>query len=746
MRTDPGNQPDGNGYHYGGYYYGGSYGDSSDSAFNPHRGIRDILMLIRERIWWLIVIVSIVFVCAVAYTLNATEMYLSSATVQILREQDRGVEFQDVVDMSVRNTEDFNTQIKVLESIQVVQRVAERIQDSRLHGFMQPYEDQRFFWREARSLPEILVSNRSVSPVRLTLVVEIKYRHPDPEIAAYVANLFAEEFINFNLGLRMEGTWRAVDDLRARADQQQDKVEELDMQLAEFKERHKSVSFDAATDMDQQELIRLNEIRTTYKRVLDEAQTQWNMIERMREEGRPLWEARVISGAPRVADLLSRRAAQNIELAALSKQYRHRHPRMIEAVESMDQIERELQEAVVAAAELVRNNLQEARENFSKAQERIENKREEIIAMQKVRVQYSSLLRNLRVNQELYEYLYSRMQQAMAQASDDAQTARIVDRAVPAVFPHSPNTMLNLAVGLFGGLVVGFGFVFLLAFFDDKVKTAFDIESAIGLPLLGIVSRIPRMEAQQKARVVLEAGDAHAVEGFRSIYSTLKLHEEHRNAKCILTTSTIPGEGKSFVTTNFALTCGGHGERTIIVDADLRMPNIANSLGLENKNGLLQFLRGERSLDSVIVRDYAPNVDVLATGGRTKSPTQILGTDAFLNLIHELRMRYDKIVIDSPPVAPVSDALNMIPMVDGVLYVIRFNAVKRRTAHNCVRRLSESNVAVMGAILNDISTSVAGYYYSHYYDKSYSDYYVAGSDDAPDNEPASKPPAEPARL
>jgi succinoglycan biosynthesis transport protein ExoP len=139
---------------------------------------------------------------------------------------------------------------------------------------------------------------------------------------------------------------------------------------------------------------------------------------------------------------------------------------------------------------------------------------------------------------------------------------------------------------------------------------------------------------------------------------------------------------------------------------------------------LLDHIEKGVALDEVIMTEVYPNLDVLPSGGKSKNPTQVLNSAKFEAMLAELRDRYDRIVIDSPPLAAVSDVLNLLPLVDGVLYVIKFNTVKRKTAVQNVRRLWESNTPVFGAILNNISTTLASYYYSSYSDKAYQDYYV----------------------
>jgi polysaccharide biosynthesis transport protein len=736
------NGPDSGGGYYGGYYYGEGYAGYAESAVAPSRSIKDYLVILRERIWWLVITVFVVFLAFALYTFNAPKIYRSFSTVEVLRQKDRVFQIEDVVRQDVLNAEDFNTQIKVLESLAIIQAVDDRLKGNERRRFLAPYEkgiDASL--RGTRSVAEILMGNRSIVPVRLSLVVNILYSHPDPEIAASVANYFAEEYIDFNRNKQIEGSLRAVEDLRNQAEQQMIKINEMESRLADFKEKHNTLSVDRSQDVDNQELIQLNTRLSQDRQVFDVADARYKQVQRALDAGTPLWELDFIAGQPQVQTLLSRLAANRIDVATMGMMYRSRHPNMITAMETLAQTERQLESAVDAAAASVRNQYLIAKTNLESAEQRMADKQREMIQLDRIRPDYTALTRDMEISRTLYDHYYGRMQQAAVKVTAEGQTARIIDRAMIPIRPYKPNIPLNLVIGLVLGTGMGFGLVFLLALIDDKVKTAFDIETGVGIPLVGIVPRISKVDAMEKARIVADDRDRHTLEAFRGIHSTLKLSEESKNAKVILTTSTIPSEGKSFISTNMALTFANHGEKTIILDGDLRMPNVGKSLGLPNRQGILQYVAGNRDLDSLIVKGYAENLDVLVAGGRSKSPTQILSSEAFESLIHELRTRYDKVIIDTPPLAPVSDALNVLPLVDGVIYVIRFNMVKRKTAAVNVRRLRESNVPIFGAILNNLNTSVAGYYYSHYYDNSYKHYYLHAEDQmVGDDEPTTPQP------
>lgn len=682
--------------------------------------------MFRERIWYLIVAFFIIFSGSILYTFNKTKVYTAVAQVQLLRDDPSALgQTVEMEQNQIRTAEDLNTQISVLESASIIKGVEQRLQDEMRERFMAPYTDALSLSGPLTPL-EILGRNRKVVPRRMSLMINIAYSHPDPIVAAEVANLFAKEFIDYNLKLNIDGSMKAVEDLRIRADQQKERVEELELKLAEYREQNNAVSLDSQENIASAQLARLNEIKLTNKNTYDQLDTKWNLIETYRREGNNLWELSFISEQPRVSSLLERISGTRISISSLSKRYREKHPVMIQLLQTLQEAELELDVAVQNSVDKIYAAYIESKSNFEMASQRLAEKEQELIDLSKTRVEYNSLLRDLQVQQNFFQVLNSRMTTEKTQVNLKNPNARIVDEAFPPSEdnPSSPNVVMNLAAGFFGGIAVGVGLIFAVAFLDDRVKSAFDIEGTIGLPMLGVIPRIKKLDTNTKAQAVASNVDRHVTETFRSIHSALKLNDESKNAKIILTTSTVPSEGKSFVSSNLSLTFANHGEKTLLLDGDLRLPNVARSLQLENEYGLLDHIEKGVSLDEVIIKEVYPNLDVLPSGGKSKNPTQVLNSAQFEAMFADLRDRYDRIVVDSPPLAAVSDALNLLPLVDGILYVIKFNTVKRKTAVVNVRRLWESNTPVFGAILNNITSSLSSYYYSNYSDKAYQDYYI----------------------
>ena len=717
------------GYSYGGTYAGYSavgYGDSGESGGGGQvqRTFQDYLLILRERIWYIVVVFLVVFSSSLVYTLSETKIYQSSATVQILRRDTTPMPgVQQVVDNDIRSAEDLNTQIKVIESATLIRRVAERLKGEDLKTFMAPYEKEG---KDATFLIETISKNRKVIPQRLTLVVTVAYQHPDRIMAAKVANLFVEEYLNHNQRLRSADMSRAVDELQVTVDDQRKKVDQLAQKLQAYKEKNKTVSLDQRKDIVSESLKIANLEAQKAAVALQSAETRRNQIKEYRAKNLELTGLSFIASQRLIEGLEAQLAARKIEIAKLKERYRERHPDMIAATKSYEQNKLELEKAIASICDQVESEYQSALRYFEARSQELEKQKAETLELDRIGVEYSQIEREYLTQNQILQGIVARSRETTMTSGFAVQNARIVDQAVPAAEskPISPNVPLNLGLGLVGGLGLGLAFAFFVAFIDDRVKSSYDIEGVVGLPLIGIIPQIKRMEPADKAQIVATNADRQVAEAFLTLHSSLRLKDESKNAKCILTTSTIPGEGKSFVTTNLALTFASHGEKVVVLDCDLRKPNIHKSLRLENLKGMIDVVGGTATLDEVTLRNVHPNLDVITSGGRAKNPTQVLNSKGFELLIADLRKRYDRIFIDTPPLAAVSDALIILPLADGSIFSIFFNKVRRKAARFAAAKLMEANVPNFGAVLNGLNLAVSGYYYAQYYDKSYKDYYI----------------------
>lgn len=731
---------------YGGYGYGGGYGGGygygggnsaggGGAAERPNRTFRDYMMILRERWAYIVITAFIILAGVILYTLRVTPIYMSMARVQILRDADVAIDGPGSTEKSrnftILSMEDFNTQVKILESNEIIRAVKSRMKEDEIVRFMAPYNDM-FTLGPRKTEEELLAENRTIAPERMSLIIRIVFEHPDPDMAATIANLFAQEYLNYTHHTRVQKILDSIDELRIKVAQQEAKVKELDKRLVEYREQYKAISLENLDDVDRNELRDLNTILTSDKRAFDSASTQWNLVQEFKREGKPLTDLPFIAELPQISKLLTDRSTQQVFVASSEKRYKEKHPRMIEARKALDQLNKEIDVAVGSAEQKVQAAYEAARQNYEQSQKRLLEKKEEILDLGRKAIVYKSIEREKQVAESMHAGLIASMNVRLAQVNLINEGANIIDKASPAIRPVSPNIPLNIILGVLGSLVGGVLVAFIVAFMDDRAKSAYDIESVVGLPLLGVIPRIRKLNSSEKAQVAVSNADRATTEAFRSLHSILKVNTIAKDSKVLLFTSTTPSEGKSFVVTNLALMCAMHGEKTIIIDADLRLPAMAKILGIESQNGVVSHIEDGKPIEECVIKDYYPNLDVLPCEKRSQNPTQALGSEEFISMLAKFREQYDRVFIDSPPVGAVSDAIALLPYVDGVVYIVKFNSVSRKAIQKNIRRLMVSNVPIVGAIMNMVPQGAASGYNLNYYDKSYQNYYTSQDEESED--------------
>ena len=731
---------------YGGYGYGGGYGGGygygggnnpggGGAAERPNRTFRDYMMILRERWAYIVITAFIILAGVILYTLRVTPIYMSMARVQILRDADVAIDGPGSTERSrnfaILSMEDFNTQVKILESNEIIRAVKSRMKEDEIVRFMAPYNDM-FTLGPRKTEEELLAENRTIAPERMSLIIRIVFEHPDPDMAATITNLFAQEYLNYTHHTRVQKILDSIDELRIKVAQQEAKVKELDKRLVEYREQYKAISLENLDDVDRNELRDLNTILTSDKRAFDSASTQWNLVQEFKREGKPLTDLPFIAELPQISKLLTDRSTQQVFVASSEKRYKEKHPRMIEARKALDQLNKEIDVAVGSAEQKVQAAYEAARQNYEQSQKRLLEKKEEILDLGRKAIVYKSIEREKQVAESMHAGLIASMNVRLAQVNLINEGANIIDKASPAIRPVSPNIPLNIILGIFGSLAGGVLVAFIVAFMDDRAKSAYDIESVVGLPLLGVIPRIRKLNSSEKAQVAVSNADRATTEAFRSLHSILKVNTIAKDSKVLLFTSTTPSEGKSFVVTNLALMCAMHGEKTIIIDADLRLPAMAKILGIESQNGVVSHIEDGKPIEECVIKDYYPNLDVLPCEKRSQNPTQALGSEEFISMLAKFREQYDRVFIDSPPVGAVSDAIALLPYVDGVVYIVKFNSVSRKAIQKNIRRLMVSNVPIVGAIMNMVPQGAASGYNLNYYDKSYQNYYTSQDEESED--------------
>ncbi len=346
-------------------------------------------------------------------------------------------------------------------------------------------------------------------------------------------------------------------------------------------------------------------------------------------------------------------------------------------------------------------------------------------------LELARMTRANKVNADLYTYLLQRQQETRIAEASSTSNIEIIDRALTPTSPIRPNKRKNLALGLILGLMLGVGLTFLLDYMDQTIKTSEDVQEKLGLNVFGIIPRIPFADEDAKLpskRLVTNLEPkSPVVEAFRALRTNLNYLTAKEKHKVILITSSLPSEGKSTVAGNLAVVLSQTGSRVLLVGCDLRRPSLYEMFGQQNVPGLVDMLTHDTR--DTLRQLASPRLDLMTAGTVPPNPAEMLDSDRFRKFITIVRQRYDYVVLDAPPVLPVTDAQILTPMVDINLVVMEPCRVPEKAARQMVETLRAVDAKISGVILNDKTGRGFKYYgnYAYYGNKYYRGYYGEGN-------------------
>lgn len=378
------------------------------------------------------------------------------------------------------------------------------------------------------------------------------------------------------------------------------------------------------------------------------------------------------------------------ELGELSKRYKPKHPKMV---------------ALNTKLEIVNNS--------------IDTESKKLIELNEQMIQYNALKREVQSNKSLYESLLRRSKETEVDKELRLTNIRVIDWADVPRAPFSPNRKRDVTTGIMFSVIWGVGLAVLLEYLDSTVKTAEDIEMYVRLPFLGYIPTA-RSEAKVAKDIDLasdKAPHSRIAEAHRSIRTSIIFSApEDRPLKTILITSASPQEGKTTVSCNLGITFAHSNEKTLLIEADMRKPRIAKSFGIENKVGLSSFLTGATNLDESIKLSPIPNLFIMLSGPKPPNPAELLTSKKPRIMLEELKTKFDRIIVDTPPVLTVTDTVILANMVDGAIDVVRASFLNIELILRGRQRLYEAKSRIIGVILNNVNVKKEdSYYYYHYY-------------------------------
>ncbi|MDF9393279.1 MULTISPECIES: GumC family protein [Methylococcus] len=579
----------------------------------------------------------------------------------------------------------------------------------------------------------------TVIPVRNTQLVQISFDAASPELAMRVANAVCDAYIDINLDARSEGTQLASKWLAARLEGLRQKLAESERRLQAYLESQNLVDLQGrawrgeadagASGVSSLSASQLSDLNVRYieaRKARLEAETLYSQIANLggavpeNIESMP-----AIYGDETIRKLKQQEHEALTRVNELASRYGEQHPERVTAETHLESVRAALKKQIASVAARLKQQIAAAYANENALASQIDSIKNELQGIARKESVYRELQREVQSNRELYDMFFKRLKETSEAGDLQPSNARVVDAAILPKFPVKPNKKLGVVIAFLLSLMAGIGLAFLLDFMDKSFRSSEEVEQKLGLPLLGLVPLVTQKQKQGAkddiSRVFLDDPRGNFAESVRTIRTGIMLSALDDPRMSILVTSSVPGEGKSSISMSLAYALAQLNSRVLVVEADLRRPNLAKRCGLSAKMpGLSNLVAQTATLEECIHHYEAGNIDLMPAGIVPPNPLELLSSHRFAEAMTELESEYDAIILDAPPMQPVSDALALSRLVRSVIYVVQAEKTPVHMARSGIDRLRKVRAPVTGVVLSQLNLEKSRRGYSSYY---YSDYY-----------------------
>ncbi|MCB9519366.1 MAG: polysaccharide biosynthesis tyrosine autokinase [Myxococcales bacterium] len=585
----------------------------------------------------------------------------------------------------------------------------------------------------------------TIEQVRDSRVVSITARAPRPELAAGIANTTADVYIQRNADRQLESTEAAVDWLEQQYESLSEALQQSERALVEFRQRNDIIAVDLDQNLSLTSRMESTSAQLAEARLdADRARGVLAQIEAALGPNGDLVDTEIPALAENtlIQSLKAELYTIESERIALSARYLDEHP-LMQAVREREALARQrLSSEVGNVVASYREHAARATALVRTLEGRLDQVEREVQALGTHQVEYAALLREAEANRALFDLIERRRKEVELTRNSHRNNVELLETARVPTTPISPNKKAIVGVAAIGGLLLGLVLALGIGLMDDTVKNQATIEQRYGMTFLGLIPRIrPALAARASQRgpargqrwspdtYVNDFPKSPVAEACRSVRTNLTFLATEEPLRTLLVTSAGPRDGKTTSSLSIATVMAQAGTRVLVIDADMRKPRLHGVLsGGKNERGLSDVLTMQATIEDCVVPSVIPGIDFLSSGPVPSNPAELLESDRFKQVLQEASKIYERVIIDSPPVNPVTDSAIVASVVDGVVLVVRASVTKKGMLGRAVESLSAVDANLLGVVLNDVDLSrrKSGYYY--YYYRQYAEYYGEKND------------------
>ena len=713
---------------------------------SPEVHLLDRLAVVFKHLRLIAAVFAVVVAIAMLESYSATPLYKASARIVIQDERSTAIGTLNSTDPAYWQDPEpyFNTQYRILQSRGLARRIVRTLPPPpatqpgtlarvvslprQLLGRLRPAPAKSEVPARDESAAEsaaigAFLGGLEIVPVKGTRLVEIVYTSPDPEFAALAANTVAKEYVQQNLDSKLLNTNNTLDWLKGELEKQRGKVEAAERAMANYQEGHNAMSLDDRQNIVIARLNSLNEAVTRAKTTRLQKESLHRQLGGLTADSPGIDAFPVIAQNITIQDLKQQIGQLSADKARLLQRYREGHPEVQKINSQIESAGARLRGETGRILAGIGNDYRAAVAEEQSLSASLEEQKRQAIDLNRKNINYSILQREAEGERHVYNALLQQEKELRVVSNSRANNVQLMDAAEVPGGPYTPNHGRDWLMAIVLGLALGVAFAYTIEYLDDTVKIPDDVTRRLKLPLLGLVPAV----SGGKTPVLTGPVPHDFGESFRSLRTSLVFTNGTDGKRMIAVTSTQPLEGKTTTACNLAVALALGGSRVMLIDADMRRPNLHRTLGLQNEIGLSHVLTGQARVREAVQRTSEPNLYAMTAGRTPPNPSELLSSVRMQRLIASLQAGpFDWVIIDTPPVLAVTDAVIVAPYVSGLVFVVGAEMTRRAHAERAIETIQSGKPNIIGAVLNRVDLNRNKYYYSRYYGYHYKSYY--GSD------------------
>ncbi len=708
--------------------------------------LRKFFAIIKRRRKIIINTVILVLALALVFLFLQTSRYTSDSVLQFNLREQQVVDIKSVIMGLPSDEAAISSELDTMRSRYIIGRVYDKMDLENNEQFYQefsraPEEGSSFFGlfsaddselqhdKKVRKLVAIdnVMKRLSIDRKPRSYTVKIRFTSESPELSALITNAIIDEYLLNEVEMQYDVTKRANDWLKVRVEELQEKVRESENAVQKFREENNLIK-SSGTTVNEKQLDELNSQLVLAHTELAQAKARLEQSKEISAENNNVESAPDIINSTLIQRLREQEAMVMREKSELESRYGPRHPLMVKIKAQLDDLRAKITSESKKIVGGLEYGVEIAQSKVDALEKNLEELQKESGVTNRAEVKLAELERQMETDRALYESFLARFKET-SQQNLEQNIVTVISRAEVPLKPSWPDKkLIMLVAGLMG---IGLGLILALVseHFNNSFYTTEQVEEVLAVPAIGMIPELEHGQGVDITKYAVDNPISAFAESLRAVMASVYFSNPDNPPKTIMITSSVPKEGKSSFSISLARIAAASGSKVLLVDCDMRRPTVGRAFDKSSKKGLEEMLIGKAKVSDIIAVDKETGLHYIKSGANTHYSQELLGSRKMKEFVDKMVEKYDHVILDSPPVMALSDALMLSRIADTAVVMVRWEKTAHNIARNAIKRLRSTGVPIAGTVLSRVDLkkhekygfSEGSEYYGHY-----KDYYTSG--------------------